>query len=111
LRAFEAEGSDVQPGETLSLMEITMSSLTSDGAVDLRDFISRAEGLVGTGHTVMISDFAEYYRLAAYLFRYTTRRIGLAMGATNLQSIFDESYYTRLEGGILESFGRLFRNN
>ncbi len=111
LRAFEAEGSDVQPGETISLMEITMSSLTNDGTVDLQDFISRAEVLAATGHTVMISDFAEYYRLAAYLFRYTTRRIGLAMGAMNLQAIFDESYYTKLEGGILESFGRLFRNN
>jgi hypothetical protein len=111
LRAFEAEGSDVQPGETISLMEITMSSLTNDGTVDLQDFISRAEVLAATGHTVMISDFAEYYRLAAYLFRYTTRRVGLAMGAMNLEAIFDESYYTRLDGGILESFGRLFRNN
>jgi hypothetical protein len=111
LRAFEAEGTDVLPGETISLMEITMSSLTHDGTVDLQDFISRAEVLAATGHTVMISDFAEYYRLAAYLFRYTHRRIGLAMGATNLQAIFDESYYTRLDGGILESFGRLFRNN
>ena len=111
LRAFEAEGDDVQPGETISIMEITMSSLTSDGSVDLRDFISRAEVLAATGHTVMISDFAEYYRLAAYLFRYTNRRIGLAMGAMHLKAIFDESYYTRLDGGILESFGRLFRNN
>ncbi len=111
LRAFEAEGPDVAPGETVSLMEITMSSLTHDGSVDLRDFISRADVLAATGHTVMISDFAEYYRLAAYLFRYTNRRVGLAMGAMNLEAIFDESYYTLLDGGILESFGRLFRNN
>jgi hypothetical protein len=111
LRAFEAEGEDVKPGETISIMEITMSSLTNDGTVDLQDFISRAEVLAATGHTVMISDFAEYYRLAAYLFRYTSRRVGLAMGAMNLEAIFDESYYTRLDGGILESFGRLFRNN
>jgi hypothetical protein len=59
----------------------------------------------------MISNFSEYYRLAAYLFRYTQRRIGLAMGSQNLHAIFDESYYTGLDGGILESFGRLFRNN
>ena len=57
----------------------------------------------------MISDFSEYYRLAAYLFRYTQRRIGLAMGAQNLHAIFDEPYYTKLDGGILESFGRLFK--
>jgi hypothetical protein len=111
LRAFEAEWpDDVAPGETVSIMEITMSNLMNGGEVDLGDFISRAEVLATTGHTVMISNFSEYYRLAAYLFRYTQRRIGLAMGVANLGQIFDEQYYTRLEGGILESFGRLFRN-
>ena len=67
--------------------------------------------LATTGHTVMVSDYVEYYRLAAYLFRYTNRPIGLAMGAMNLREIFDESYYSKLDGGILESFGRLFKNN
>jgi hypothetical protein len=110
LRAFEAV-SDVEPAETVSIMEITMRHLRSDGEVDLHDFLSRADVLATTGHTVMISDFAEYYRLAAYLFRYTTRPIGLAMGATNLRDIFDEATYAALDGGILESFGRLFKNN
>lgn len=111
LKAFEAEGDDVAPGETVSIMEITMRNLLSDGEVDLSDFLSRADVLATTGYTVMISDFAEYYRLAAYLFRYTTRRIGLAMGAMNLSELFDEAYYLKLDGGILESFGRLFKNN
>jgi hypothetical protein len=112
LLAFEAEWpNDVKPGETVSIMEITMSNLMADGEVDLGDFISRAEVLATTGHTVMISNFSEYYRLAAYLSRYTQRHIGLAMGLQNLTQVFDESYYAKLEGGILESFGRLFRNN
>jgi len=110
LRAFEAQG-DVEPGETISIMEITMRHLRAEGDVDLHDFLSRADVLATTGHTVMISDFAEYYRLAAYLFRYTPRPIGLAMGATNLRDIFDEATYAALDGGILESFGRLFKNN
>jgi hypothetical protein len=111
LEAFAAEG-DVSPGETVSIMEITMRNLLSDdGEVDLADFLSRADVLATTGHTVMVSDFAEYYRLAAYLFRYTSRRVGLALGAMSLSEIFDEAYYTNLDGGILESFGRLFKNN
>jgi hypothetical protein len=32
------------------------------------------------------------------------------MGINNLVEIFNEKYYENLEGGILESFGRLFRN-
>jgi hypothetical protein len=30
------------------------------------------------------------------------------MGVANLLDLFNEKYYTELEGGILESFGRLF---
>src|SRR5260370_41397384 len=36
--------------------------------------------------------------------------IGVAMGINNWLEIFNEKYYDKLEGGILESFGRLFRN-
>jgi hypothetical protein len=36
--------------------------------------------------------------------------IGIVMGVPTLREIFDEKYYTDLEGGILESFGRLFKN-
>ncbi len=33
------------------------------------------------------------------------------MGAGSLVDLFDEKYYTKLDGGILESFGRLFKND
>ncbi len=36
--------------------------------------------------------------------------IGVAMGINNLLEIFNEKYYENLEGGILESFGRMFRH-
>jgi hypothetical protein len=37
--------------------------------------------------------------------------IGIVMGVPSLSEIFDEKYYTDLSGGILESFGRLFKND
>jgi hypothetical protein len=111
-KQFEAED-DSSPEETISIMEMTMHNLRrgDDDSVDLEDFISRADVLEATGHTVMISDYPEYYRLATYLSRYTNRRIGLTMGAHSLIELFDDSYYTTLNGGILEGFGRLFKNN
>ena len=33
------------------------------------------------------------------------------MGAGSLRELFDEHFYQNLEGGILESFGRLFKND
>jgi hypothetical protein len=97
-------------------MEITMHNLQtsggqSNGKIDLRDFLARADVLAACGKTVLISDYFEYYRLAAYLTRYTKRKIGITMGAGSLCELFDEKYYSGLDGGILESFGRLFKND
>ena len=92
-------------------MEITMHNLQANGDIDLRDFLARADMLAACGKTVLISDYFEYYRLAAYLARYTKQKIGITMGAGSLCDLFDEKYYTQLDGGILESFGRLFKND
>jgi hypothetical protein len=92
-------------------MEITMRNLKADGEIDRRDFLARADVMAACGMTVLISDYFEYYRLAAYLARYTRERIAITLGAGSLKELFDEKYYASLDGGILESFGRLFKND
>ncbi|MEQ8206603.1 MAG: hypothetical protein RIA65_10540 [Woeseia sp.] len=101
--------SGVAVDEILPILEISMHNLKEDGNVSLEDFVSRAEVAAATGCTVMISDFRQYHRLAAYLSRYTKAPIGLPLGLATLRSLFDEQYYADLDGGILEGFGRLFR--
>ncbi len=101
----------VQGKEVVQVMEITMRNLKATGAIDFRDFLSRADVMCACGMPVLISDYFEYYRLAAYLSRYTKENIALVMGAASLQELFEEKYYSQLEGGILESFGRLFKND
>jgi hypothetical protein len=95
--------------EVVVLMEMTLENLLAGGKVDHADFLARVDILRALGRTVLISKFGEYYRLAGYLFRYTTRAIGLVMGLPNLIEIFNEKYYTKLEGGILEALGRMFK--
>jgi len=60
--------------------------------------------------TVLISDYFEYYRLAAYLAGRTKERIGVVLGLPSVSELFDEKYYADLPGGTLENFGRLFKN-
>ena len=100
-----------RPTKSSSLAEITMRNLRANGEIDLRDFLQRVDMLAACGMTVLISDYFEYYRLAAYLTRYTKKKIGITMGAGSLHELFDEKYYTKLDGGILESFGRMFKND
>jgi len=79
--------------------------------VDRRDFLARTDLMSACGFTVMISDYFRFYRLATYLQTFTNERIGFVMGLPSLADLFDEKYYVDLPGGILESFGRLFKND
>ena len=102
---------NVQGEDVLTLMEMTLKNLTDGDKIDSQDFLDRVDILGVLGKTVMVSDFGEYHRLAAYFFRYTKKMIGIVMGVPTLKEIFDEKYYADLSGGILESFGRMFKND
>jgi len=111
LKKFTCDPS-VADKEVLPIFELTMRNLLAGGReVDRRDFLARVDLLAACGMTVLISDYFEYYRLAAYLSWRTKERIGIVMGVPSLIELFDEKYYTALPGGILESFGRLFKHN
>ena len=96
--------------KVIELMEITMRNLLESGEIDYQDFLARADVLAAAGKTVLISDYFEYYRLVSYFHRYTPRPVAIVLGAGSLLDVFDEKYYTKLDGGILEAIGRTFRN-
>jgi len=98
----------VKKDKTIVIFEITLSNLRAEGEIDEVDFMSRARLLCSLGHTVMISNFKEYYKVVEYFSNYTKERMALAMGVNNLVEIFDQKYYRNLSGGILEAFGKLF---
>src|SRR3954454_24304945 len=98
--------------EILVLTELTMANLRAGGdVVDRKDFLARADLLAACGMTVLISDYLAYHRLAAYLAWRTDGDSGLVMCVPSLMDQFDESSYSDLPGGILEAFGRLFKND
>lgn len=100
-----------KPECTVILFEITTYNLSVTGKIDERDFLDRVDILAKLGYTVMISNFSEYYRLVEYFNSYNIRNLGIAMGVNNLLMIFDEQYYKHLSGGILEAFGKFFKND
>jgi hypothetical protein len=110
LEQFSGEP-EVDGSAVVSILEMTLQDLGEDGEIDVQDFVDRVDILAAANYTVLISSYAEYYRLAEYLGRNTTERIGLALSVSSLRKIFDESYYGALEGGLLEATGRLFKRN
>src|SRR5690606_22833179 len=104
---------DVNEEDTEILFEITLSNLSSDGEIDERDFLDRADIIGSLGYNVIISNFSEYYKLVHYFTEFTKNatKIGLGMGVNNLLEVFNADYYENLPGGIMEAFGKLFKKN
>lgn len=100
-----------QGEDVLVVTEMTLNNLMEGDSIDNRDFLDRVDVLRTLGHPVLISSFGEFYRLANYIQRHTSKPLGLVMGVPTLREIFVEKYYADLAGGILESFGRLFKND
>ena len=93
------------------LFEITLNNLKSEGDINEKDFLDRVDVLCSIGQTVMISNYQRYYKLLDYFGRFTNERLGIILGLTNLQEIFDPQYYRNLNGGILEGVGRMFNRD
>ncbi len=95
--------------DPIILMEMTLRSVLADPTLAHKDFLDRVDILGALGKTVLISNFGRHYRLAQYLTRYTQRMHGIALGVPSLARLMEEKYYTDLDGGLLESLGRLFK--
>lgn len=96
----------------VEILEITMHNLLcmDDCAVEYGNFLARADILQALGKNVLISKYAEFHRLSAYLARHTREPIGIILGLPLFEELFNERWYADLEGGLMEAFGRLFRN-
>ncbi len=96
--------------KTIELCEMTMANLLRGTAIDHVDFIDRCDALQALGKTVLVSRYAEFHRIAAYLSRSTERPVGIVLSIGLLNELFKAKWSENLAGGLLESFGRLFKN-
>ncbi len=111
-----------QQDQTIELCEISMNNLLrntksgksgesgEEGEVDHRAFLQRADALQALGKTVLVSRCPEFHRIGSYLSRYTSSPIGIVLSIGLLNELFKEKWSANLSGGILESFGRLFKH-
>lgn len=93
----------------IELCEISMHNLLRGRDVDPVDFLDRADALQALGKTVLLSRLAEFHRIAAFLYRYTSKPVGIILSIGLLNELFKPKWSENLAGGLLESFGRLFK--
>jgi len=93
------------------LTEITMDNLLSDGDLDEKDFLDRADLLCELGQTVVISDCSQQQKLIDYFKDYKVKKLGLVTGVRELLELINNTYYQNQEGALLSAFGSLFTRN
>ena len=79
--------------------------------INEKDFLDRVDILCSLGQTVLISNFHEYFKLVAFLTKFSRLKMALIMGMPNLEYIFEEKHYKQIDGGILSAFAYLFGQN
>lgn len=102
---------DYHKDNTLTMCEITLNNLTDKGVFDEKDFLDRVDQLNKIGQNVMISDFREFYKIVEYFSQFRIKNLRLVLGIYTFVKVLEPSYYTDLNGGMLEAFGKLFTRN
>lgn len=96
--------------EIVSISEITVNTLKADdGEIAKEDFLARVDLICALGQKVLITNYAQFYKLANYFADMNVPNLGLVLGIYNFQQIFT-SEYNSVEGGILSAMGQLFRD-
>jgi len=91
----------------VGLFEISINSARPDDTPDDQELRRRVASLTQAGYPVLLSNFVESFRLTEYLRRYTAESIRFTVGAGTLVQVLRDTFYTNVEGGLLEGLGKL----
>lgn len=107
---FSQQLEEGERDQVVELCEISMANLLrGEESIGVQDFLNRADALQNLGKTVLVSSCAEFHRIAAFLHRCTNRPKGIILSIGLLNELFKAKWSKHLQGGLLESFGRLFK--
>ncbi|MGD8951974.1 MAG: hypothetical protein PVG62_14600 [Desulfobacterales bacterium] len=92
----------------MAVPEISIAEMRKLGTFDMRDILDRVDCLNLLSYPVIVSNYLRFFRVRAYLGRYSKGKVAFVLGIPNLITLFDAAYYEGLKGGILGAFASLF---
>jgi hypothetical protein len=99
-------GLDAQ--KVMAVPEISIAEMRKLDSFDMPDILDRVDCLNLLNYPVIVSNYLRFFRVRAYLGRYTNGKVAFVLGIPNLTTLFDADYYEGLKGGILAAFAALF---
>jgi hypothetical protein len=92
----------------MAIPEISIAEMRKLGKIDMQDILGRVDCLNLLNYPVIVTNYLRFFRVRAYLGRYTKGNVAFVLGIPNLTTLFDTDYYEGLKGGLLGAFASLF---
>ncbi|MBC7419629.1 MAG: hypothetical protein H7328_02780 [Bdellovibrio sp.] len=106
LEHFKKEFS-LKAGEIMGLFEFTIDNRAKGTRITTEQAFNRVEMISKLEIPVLVTQFTLFYQLKEFIRNSTKKPLGIVIGATHLDKLFDESFYFDLSGGLLEGMGKL----
>lgn len=102
---------DIAPTDIVVLCEMNIARHLYEGVDEVSDLQARVEMINALGLHAMVTSHLRFFRLAEHFHRHDLRRIAFVLSVADLDVIFDDAYYTGLDGGMLQAIARLFASD
>ncbi len=106
LEHFKKEFS-LKNSEVLGLFEFTVDNRAKGTHLTAEQSLQRVDMISKLNIPTLITRFTLFYKLKEFIRLATSKPLGLVVGATHLEKLFDVSFYFDLSGGLLEGLGKL----
>lgn len=106
LKHFKKEFS-INDNEVLGIFEFTLDNRIKKTHVSIDDARQRVRMISELKIPVLVTPFTLFYQLKEFIQLSTQKPLGIVIGASHLDKLFDESFYYDLSGGLLEGMGKL----
>lgn len=93
--------------DVVNLFEFTLNNRLKNTQISVSEALKKVKMISSLKKPVLVSNFTLFYKLKEHLRGMSDKPLGIVIGATHLEKLFDEKFYFDLPGGILEGMGKL----
>ena len=99
---FKLKNSDIT-----TVFEFNLNNKLTNENVSVTEALQKVEMILALGIPALVTRFSLFYELKECLRLNTKKPLAIVIGATHLDKLFDEKFYSDLNGGLLEGMGKL----
>jgi hypothetical protein len=97
----------LKPSEVTTIFEFTLDNRLKNEKVSVEDAIQKVKMILALNLPVLITSFPLFYEMKEFIRLASNKPLAIVIGATHLDKLFDENFYSDLGGGLMEGMGKL----